>query len=57
MANEFQCSYCKGDGTRCRCVIENGGGRAYVDTEKERKDLIRLNEIEIENLMRIESKD
>lgn len=34
MACEFICSFCKGDGTRCRCVQERGGGSVYVSQQE-----------------------
>ncbi len=40
MPNEFVCSECRGDGTRCRCH-ESRGPRLYPPTVEER---IRANE-------------
>lgn len=34
MACEFICSFCKGDGTRCRCVQERGGGSYHITQEE-----------------------
>lgn len=34
MACEFICSFCKGDGTRCRCVQERGGGSVHISQQE-----------------------
>ena len=47
MANEFICNYCKGDGTRCRCVQERGGGSYHVSQDEK----IALAEIEKDRAM------
>jgi len=44
MANDFKCSYCGGNGTRCNCIIENGGGKTFVSDKEKIKE--RMSEIE-----------
>lgn len=41
MANEYQCSKCGGDATRCGCP---SGGAPYVDPEQQRAERIAQNE-------------
>lgn len=41
MACEFICSFCKGDGTRCRCVQERGGGSYHISEEEKIADAER----------------
>mgnify|MGYP001567221919 CR=1 FL=1 len=51
MANEFICSDCKGDGTRCRCH-EKRGPRVYLDPILDREQILANAEMEYRNALR-----
>ncbi len=51
MANEFICSDCKGDGTRCDCASKRQP-TPYHLRQKTREEMIADNEAEMRSLMR-----
>ena len=50
MANEFICSECGGDGTRCRCHTKRKSQPPWKSPDEKRIEDIRKNNIELQRL-------